>query len=91
MKLEKDILKLLNKKYPRKKIMGVRFLNKTGENEWKFRFTFKDGNHLSISDELVVEYDGLKLVNKIIFVSPGVFAIERDNSVKKIKAKSKTK
>ena len=71
--------------------MGVRFLSKTGENEWKFRFTFKDGNHLSISDELVVEYNGLKLVNKIIFVSPGVSVIEHDNSIKKSKVKSKTK
>jgi hypothetical protein len=91
MKLESDILKLLKKEYPRKKIMGVRFLSKTGENEWKFRFTYKDGNHLSMSNEFVVEYNGLKLVNKIIFVSPGVFTIERDNSIKKSKAKSKTK
>jgi hypothetical protein len=94
MKLESDILKLLSKKYPKKKVMGVRFLSKTGENEWKFRFTFKDGNYLSMSDELMVKYDGLKLVEKTdtsIFVSPGVFTIEHDNSVKKTKVKSKTK
>lgn len=89
MKLENDILKLLKKKYPRKKIMGVRFLNKTAENEWKFRFTFKDGNYLSMSEELVVMYKGLKLVEKIIFVSPGVFTIEHDNSIKKSKYKTK--
>lgn len=90
MKLESDILKLLKKKYPRKKIMGIRFLNKTSENEWKFRFTFKDGNHLSISDEFIVEYKGLKLVEKIKFISPGVFTVEYDNS-KINKQKQKTK
>ena len=45
-----------------------------------------------MSDEMMVHYFGLKLIEKFdtsIFVSPGVFTREHDNSIKKLKSKTK--
>ena len=88
MKIEKDIKKLLNKKFQDLEIIGIRFLKKTDEQTWKFRYTFRDGDFLSLSDEYTVKYEGLTLVvtedpTLKIFISPGVFTRERDSSKSK--------
>lgn len=94
MKIEKDIIKLLGKKFPKIELVGIRFLTKTAEQTWSFRCTFKEGDYLSLSDEFIVKYEGLHLVMQkdpslSIFVSPGISTRERDNSKKKSKSKSK--
>lgn len=53
----KEIIKLLNKKYPKREIVGIRGLTKCGENEFNFRFTYKDGDFISISDLIIVNKD----------------------------------
>lgn len=87
MKIEKDIIKLLSKEYPNKEVQGIRFLNKVDENLWSFRYTFKDGDYLSLSDELAVKYEGISLKicqDSILpkFVSPIISTIDWDSSIK---------
>lgn len=90
MKIELKILKLLKKEFSDKEIMGVRFLRKTSENSWHFRYTYRDGDYLSMSEELEVKFEGLILkLEKNQFVSPGVSVIEWDNTNKKQKQKQK--
>jgi len=85
MKIEEKILKLLKKEFSDKQIMGVRFLKKTSENSWKFRYTYQDGDYLSMSDELEANFEGIVLVlKKNIFVPPGISTIEYDTSNKKL-------
>lgn len=92
MKIEDRILKNLKFKFQDTEVVGVRFIKKQTEKSWSFRFTFKDGDHLSLSDEYVAEFEGLGIkmeeVNK--FISPGVFIIEKD-SANKVKNKQKQK
>ena len=84
MKIEDRILKTLKFKFQDTEVVGVRFIKKQTEKSWSFRFTFKDGDHLSLSDEYVAEFEGLEIkmeeVNK--FISPGVFIIENDSAKK---------
>lgn len=90
MKIEEKILELLRKDFSDKQIMGVRFVEKTGESSWQFRYTYQDENHLSISEKTEAEFDGLMLkLKKNKFISPGISTIEHDNS--KVKQKQKQK
>ena len=91
MKIEDKILKVVKTKFQDKEIAGLRFVSKIGESSWSFRFTFRDGDYQSMSDEYVIQYEGVSLVivdNK--FISPGISVIERD-STSKIKNKQKQK
>jgi len=91
MKIEDKILKVVKSKFQVKEIAGVRFVNKIGESSWSFRFTFRDGDYQSMSDEYVIKYEGINLViEENIFISPGVSIIEND-STKKVKNKQKQK
>lgn len=65
MNIEKVILDFIKSKNKRKNIAGLRGLVKTGEEEWSFRYTFQEGNHLSISEIIKVRLEGL---NKIDFI-----------------------
>jgi hypothetical protein len=89
MKIEDRILKALKNQFQDVEILGVRFIKKEKENYWSFRFTFKEGDYLSLSDLYIAEFKGLEIkIEKInIFKSPGVFAIEKDL----IKVKNKQK
>jgi hypothetical protein len=91
MKIEDKILKMIKIKFQDKEIAGLRFVKKIDEYSWAFRFTFRDGDYQSMSDEYVAEFEGLgikiKEVNK--FISPGVFTIENDST--KIKNTQKQK
>ena len=55
-----DFIKLKNKKL---EIAGLRGLTKTGENEWSFRFTYKNGDFLSVSKIIKIEIKGLNKVS----------------------------
>ena len=92
MKIEDKILKVVKSKFQDKEIAGVRFVNKIAESSWSFRFTFRDGDYQSMSDEYVIKYEGINLVivEENIFISPGVSIIEND-STKKVKNKQKQK
>jgi hypothetical protein len=50
----KKIIKILNKKYPKKHIIGIRGLIKSGENEFSFRYVYRVGDYLSISDTMFI-------------------------------------
>ena len=90
MKIELKILKLLKKEFSDKEIMGVRFIRKTSETSWHFRYTYRDGDYLSVSEELEAKFEGFTLkLEKNQFVSPGVSVIEWDNTNKKQKQKQK--
>jgi hypothetical protein len=91
MKIEDKILKVVKSKFQDKEIAGVRFVNKIGESSWSFRFTFRDGDYQSMSDEYFIQYEGVSLVivDTPKFISPGVFTTENDST--KIKNKQKQK
>jgi hypothetical protein len=92
MKIEDKILKVVKTKFQDKEIAGLRFVNKIGEYSWSFRFTFRDGDYQSMSDEYIIQYEGVSLVivDKNIFIPPGISIIERDLT-SKIKNKQKQK
>lgn len=50
MMTAKKLLKLLIKKNPKKEILGIRGLTKVGESEYNFRYTYRDGDYVSLSD-----------------------------------------
>jgi hypothetical protein len=91
MKIEEKILKVVKSKFQDKEIAGLRFVSKIGESSWSFRFTFRDGDYQSMSDEYVIQYEGVSLVivDTPKFISPGVFTTENDST--KIKNKQKQK
>ncbi len=62
MKIEKQILNLVKEKNPTLEIAGLRGLVKSGENQWSFRYTFRDGDFLSVSKLLKIKFEGLKKV-----------------------------
>jgi len=67
MKIEKIILNFVKSEKKDLEIAGLRGLVRTGENEWSFRFTFREGDFLTFSDLYKVKLEGL---NKIpIFVT----------------------
>jgi hypothetical protein len=92
MKIEDKILEIVKNKFQDKEIAGLRFVNKIGESSWSFRFTFRDGDYHSMSDEYIIQYEGISLVivDKSKFISPGVSIIERDLT-KTFKNKQKQK
>lgn len=59
MDLEKRILSFIKSELKDLEIARINGLVKTGENEWGFRYTFRDVDHLGISNlikvKLVVE------------------------------------
>lgn len=61
----KEIISLLKKKYPKKDIVGIRGLTKVGEQEFSFRYTYRSGDFLSLSDLLYVKKDK-KTPSKIV-------------------------
>jgi len=92
MKIEGKILKVVKSKFQDKEIAGLRFVSKIGESSWSFRFTFRDGDYQSMSEEYIIQYEGVSLVivDTPKFISPGVFIIEKD-SANKVKNKQKQK
>lgn len=57
MKAEKIILDFLKSEKKDLEIAGLRGLVRSGENEWSFRFTYRDGDFLSVSKLLKVKLD----------------------------------
>jgi hypothetical protein len=92
MKIEDKILEIVKTKFQDKEIAGLRFVSKIGESSWSFRFTFRDGDYQSMSEEYIIQYEGVSLVivDTPKFISPGVFIIEKD-SANKVKNKQKQK
>lgn len=92
MKIEDKILEIVKTKFQDKEIAGLRFVNKIGESSWSFRFTFRDGDYHSMSDEYVIQYEGVSLVivDTPKFIPPGISIIEKD-SISTIKNKQKQK
>ena len=92
MKIEEKILKVVKSKFQDKEIAGLRFVSKIGESSWSFKFTFRDGDYQSMSEEYIIQYEGVSLVivDTPKFISPGVFIIEKD-SANKVKNKQKQK
>jgi hypothetical protein len=92
MKIEDKILEIVKTKFQDKEIAGLRFVNKIGESSWSFRFTFRDGDYHSMSDEYVIQYEGVSLVivDTLEFIPPGISIIERD-SIEAVKNKQKQK
>ena len=90
MKIEEKILKVVKSKFQDKEIAGLRFVSKIGESSWSFRFTFRDGDYQSMSEEYIIQYEGVSLVivDTPKFISPGVFIIEKDLA-NKVKNKQK--
>jgi hypothetical protein len=60
MEIEKKILDFIQSKKKKLEIAGLRGLVKTGENEWSFRFTYRDEDSLSMSDLYKVKISGIK-------------------------------
>lgn len=61
----KKLLKLLTNKNPNKEIIGIRGFNKIGENEYNFRYTYRDGDYVSLS-ELMYLNTSKESENKIV-------------------------
>lgn len=66
MDIEKNIIDFLKSKNKKLKIAGLRGLVKTGEEEWSFRYTFQEGNYLSISPLMKVRLEGIKKIPILI-------------------------
>ena len=79
MKIEKIILDFIKSENKSLEIAGLRGLVKSGENEWSFRFTYRDEDFLSVSDLLKVQLDGI--AKKPSFISKKA----KKTSSKKIK------
>lgn len=79
MKIEKIILDFIKSENKGVEIAGLRGLVKSGENEWSFRFTYRDEDFLSVSDLLKVQLDGI--AKNPSFISKKV----KKTSTKKIK------
>jgi hypothetical protein len=60
MELEKKILAFVKKEKPTLEIAGLRGLVKSGENEWSFRFTHREGDFLSVSKIFKIKLEGIK-------------------------------
>ena len=62
MKIEKNILDFIKKENPTIEIYGLRGLVRSGENEWRFRYTYRDGDFLSVSKLLKIKFEGIKKI-----------------------------
>lgn len=80
MEIEKIILDFVKSKKKNLEIAGLRGLAKTGENEWGFRFTYRDGNFITLSDFFKVKLEG---INKIpSFVGRKKYVRKKKDTVK---------
>lgn len=61
----KKLLKLLIQKNPKKEIIGIRGFTKVGESEYNFRYTYRDGDYVSLS-ELMYLNTSEESENKIV-------------------------
>jgi hypothetical protein len=59
MEIEKIILDFVKSEKKDFEIAGLRGLAKTGENEWGFRFSYRSGNFLTLSDFFKVKLEGV--------------------------------
>ena len=66
MNIEKKILDFIKSKNKKKEISGLRGLIKTGENEWSFRFVYRDGDFLSLSKIIKITLNGLGATPKLV-------------------------
>lgn len=66
MKIENIILDFVKSKNKKKEIAGLRGLVRTGENEWSFRFTYREEDFLSMSKLFKVKLDGIKKIPTFI-------------------------
>lgn len=57
MKIEKIILDFIRKEFSDLEIARITGLVKTNENEWSFRFTYRDGDYLSVSNLVKIKLD----------------------------------
>ena len=60
MTIEKKILDFVKSKKKNLEIAGLRGIVKTGENEWSFRFTFREKDFLSVSKLFKVKLSGIE-------------------------------
>ena len=60
MDIEKIIINFVKSKNKKKNIAGLRGLVKTGEDEWSFRYTYQDGDYLSVSKLFKIKLQGIK-------------------------------
>lgn len=65
-KIEDKILDFVKSKNKKKNIIGLRGLVQTNEQEWSFRYTYQDGDHLSLSESRTVKVAGLEMKVSII-------------------------
>ena len=59
MDIKQIILNYVKEKNKKLEIAGLRGLVKSGEYEWSFRFTYMDGDFLSISKMFKVRLEGI--------------------------------
>ena len=59
MEIEKIILDFVKSKKKDLEINGLRGLARTGENEWGFRFTYREGNFITLSKFYKVKFEGI--------------------------------
>ena len=59
MEVKDIILDFVKSKNKKKEIVGLRGLVKNGEYEWSFRYTYIDGDFLSISKIFKVKLKGI--------------------------------
>lgn len=81
MQIEKKILDFLKKENSELEIAGLRGLVKTGENQWSFRFTYRNGDFLSVSNLFKIKLEGIGKIP--IFIKRK--KISKKQNVKKIK------
>lgn len=63
MEKDKIILDFIKSENKNLEIFGLRGLVKTGESEWSFRYTYRDGDSLSISTLNKVNMDSNRKVS----------------------------
>ncbi len=66
MKIETIILDFVKSKKKDVEIAGLRGLVRSGENQWSFRYTYRDGNFLTVSKLLKVKLEGINKVPSFI-------------------------
>ena len=66
MEIEKIILDFVKSKKKNVEIAGLRGLVRTGESQWSFRYTYRDGNFLTVSKLLKVKLDGIEKTPKFV-------------------------
>jgi hypothetical protein len=80
MDIEKTILDFVKKENKSLEIFGLRGLVKSGENEWRFRFVYRDEDFLSVSKLFKIKLEGLE--KKPIFITQKRKKKTKKNTVK---------